>query len=106
MKFLLQIFFIFLLSSCTPRYITQERYTAIPFGSSPRELIKIVGTPDQERMTSRGKEMHYTERVSYGKGHSINKRYLFIFNEGKLVDKTKIETPANDLFGAELLGEK
>lgn len=101
MKHLLFLCLIFIASSCTPRYVTPERFENISFGTRPLEVRKLLGLPDEFRETARGKEYTYKERISYGKNHSIQREYILIFSNGKLVDKMKNETKETALEGAE-----
>jgi hypothetical protein len=75
--------------------MTQETYTEVRAGMSLSEVEAIAGKPwDLRPLPADGAEAVYCERIRFGGECREERRYILIFQEGRLVSKRiQVEGP-------------
>lgn len=91
----IQLVLAFGLFGCTPkRIVTNEEYNQIALGMTYQEVVKIIGTEGKEILPTTQPQyntpVYSNNSKAYEWVEADGSRTCCIFNEGKLVDITKL----------------
>jgi outer membrane protein assembly factor BamE (lipoprotein component of BamABCDE complex) len=79
-----------MLTSCSMggKTFTAEQFYTVPFGASPNEVVQTAGKPYAKKQVASDKwEYTYVERYDVGGRKKREVKYIFVFKDGKVVQK-------------------